>query len=130
MILLSFILFQYIYCFDLVWSDNFDQPVNSQPSPKNWNYETGVQHQNDELEYYTNSLENSFITTDKDAEDGKVLVIRALRKVIQTGNITTNFTSARINTKGLYKFRYGKIECRAKVPKGDGIWPAFWTLGL
>lgn len=116
--------------FNLVWSDEFDQPLGSGPSPSKWAYDLGVQHQNEELEYYTNSRKNSFVIKDKDCEDGKALVIRGLRETIHTGNVTTNYTSARIKTQGIYDFRYGKIECRAKIPKGPGIWPAFWTLGI
>jgi len=115
--------------FSLVWSDEFDQPLGSGPSSSKWTYDLGYLRTNDELEYYTNSRKNSFISSNRESTDGKVLVIRALKEVIHTGNITTNYTSARILTKGIFQFRYGKIECRAKVPKGQGLWPAFWTLG-
>jgi beta-glucanase (GH16 family) len=40
-----------------------------------------------------------------------------------------NYTSARLKTQGLQQWAYGRIEARIKVPYGQGIWPAFWTLG-
>lgn len=39
------------------------------------------------------------------------------------------FTSARIKSQGLFSFTYGKVEARIKIPRGQGIWPAFWMLG-
>lgn len=39
-----------------------------------------------------------------------------------------SFTSARINTKGKIDFRYGRVEVRARIPSGQGIWPAIWML--
>ena len=40
-----------------------------------------------------------------------------------------SYTSARLKTQGKYRFRYGKVEVRAKLPKGGGTWPAIWMLG-
>ena len=40
-----------------------------------------------------------------------------------------NYTSTRMNTKGKWSWTYGRIEARIKIPKGQGIWPAFWMLG-
>lgn len=42
---------------------------------------------------------------------------------------TARFTSASINTRGKAEFRYGRVEVRAKVPQGRGMWPAIWMLG-
>jgi len=52
------------------------------------------------------------------------LVITA-RKESRNGK---NYTSARINTRDRFAFRYGRIEARMKLPKGQGLWPAFWLL--
>jgi len=100
----------------LVWSDEFD---SSEIDLSCWTKETGGSGWgNNELEYYTNRDTNSFI------ENGH-LVIRALKEDYDNNN----YTSARLKTQGKKYFKYGKIEASIKVPYGQGIWPAFWTLG-
>lgn len=110
----------------LVWSDEFNQPVGTQPDPSRWGYDLGVGDPpgwgNNELETYTNSTSNILIVADPAATDGKALAIRAQN----TGGA---YTSARINTSGKFQFQYGRLEARAKVPAGVGFWPAFWALG-
>ena len=102
--------------YKLVWFENFSGTSLDQNS---WTYESGGHGWgNNELQYYTNRQENSFI------EDGK-LIIRA-NKESYSGK---NYTSARLVTKGKKSFKYGKIEARIKLPFGQGIWPAFWMLG-
>jgi beta-glucanase (GH16 family) len=108
----------------LVWSDEFNQSDGSRPDPAKWKFEVGpIGSANGELEYYTNRPENSFV------RDGN-LVIRA-RKENFTGpdNATGSYTSARITTQGLFEQTYGRFEARIKIPRGQGIWPAFWILG-
>ena len=95
----------------LVWSDDFNFIDQSK-----WNYDIGAGGWgNNELEYYTNESKNSFISNGN-------LVIQALKE----GN---SYTSARMNTKNKWSIKYGKFEIRAKLPYGQGIWPAFWMLG-
>lgn len=100
--------------YKLVWSQEFDEP-NIDPSV--WNYEIGYVR-NGERQYYTDSAENAYI---KDS----CLVIEAKK----TGNADRPYTSASLNTYKKKGFLYGKLEMRAKLPFGKGIWPAFWTLG-
>jgi beta-glucanase (GH16 family) len=70
------------------------------------------------LQYYTSSIKNSFIA------DG-YLIIEA-----RSENYGSNkYTSARIISKDKRTFTYGRIDIRAKLPKGKGIWPALWMLG-
>jgi beta-glucanase (GH16 family) len=104
----------------LTWSDEFSGPAGSAPDPAKWTYDTGGGGWgNNELEYYTNSRNNSYI-------DGNGnLVIKALKQRIK-GNA---YTSARLKTQGLFAQAYGRFEARIKVPFGQGIWPAFWLLG-
>lgn len=112
------ILSQSIYsqAWKLVWSDEFD---GTTLNTTNWTKETGGDGWgNNELEYYTNRDVNAFVS------DG-VLTIKALKE--SYGG--KNYTSARLITKGKRFFKYGKIEARLKLPYGQGIWPAFWTLG-
>jgi beta-glucanase (GH16 family) len=110
----------------LVWHDEFNQPVGSGPDTTKWTYDLGVGNPagwgNNELETYTNSRSNSVIVADPDATDGKALAI-----IAQSSN--GSYTSARLNTEATYSFQYGRLEARARVPSGVGLWPAFWTLG-
>jgi beta-glucanase (GH16 family) len=103
---------------NLVWSDEFN---GSSLNASNWICETGTGSGgwgNNELQYYTNRSDNVRV------QDGS-LIIEA-KKESYSG---MNYTSARIKTQGLRQFTYGKVEARIKLPKGQGIWPAFWMLG-
>ncbi len=109
----------------LVWSDEFDGPAKSSPDSSKWSFDTGGGGWgNNELEYYTSRLQNAFING-----KGK-LVIKALRENY-TGpdNVTRNYSSARLITKGKFTQKFGRLEARIKLPFGQGIWPAFWMLG-
>jgi beta-glucanase (GH16 family) len=70
------------------------------------------------MEYYTDRPENARI------ENG-LLVIEARQEQYDR----LSYTSARLNSRGLREFQYGRIEARMKLPYGQGIWPAFWMLG-
>ncbi len=107
------------------WRDEFNQPVGSAPDPAKWVYDLGNSDGwgNAELEFYTATRANSFVAGDPAATDGKVLVIRAER------GADGRYTSARLKTLGKFATRYGRIEARLKLPRGQGIWPAFWMLG-
>jgi beta-glucanase (GH16 family) len=108
----------------LVWSDEFNGPDGSRPDPAKWKFEVGGKGWgNHELEYYTDRPENSLLR-------GGNLVIRA-RKENFTGpdHVMRGYTSARITTQGLFDQAYGRFEARIKIPRGQGLWPAFWLLG-
>lgn len=100
----------------LAWSDEFTANyINS----SNWSYDIGGSGWgNNELEYYTNSNKNAYTT-------GGYLVIEARKETMGTNN----YTSARMISKDKKTFTYGRIDFRAKLPKGQGIWPALWMLG-
>ncbi len=102
----------------LIWQDEFDGPAGSLPDKAKWAFDLGGGGWgNRELETYTDSTANIF-------QDGDGhLVIRA------TKTDTGAYRSARIKTQGLFAFTYGRAEARMKLPKGQGIWPAFWMLG-
>jgi beta-glucanase (GH16 family) len=102
----------------LAWHDEFDGPM-AEPDATRWVRETGGGGWgNDELEFYTARTENARVT-------GGHLVIEARRESF--GN--REYTSARLKTEGLGAWRYGRVEARIRIPRGQGLWPAFWMLG-
>ncbi|MGY6561819.1 MAG: family 16 glycosylhydrolase [Luteibaculaceae bacterium] len=106
----------------LVWNDEFD--VNGPVNSDKWFHQTilpnGFSWFNNEIQHYTNRIENSFVN------DGKLSIVAIREQHLQQG-ILKQFTSARLNSK--FAFTYGKVEVRAKLPTGVGTWPAIWTLG-
>jgi len=103
----------------LVWDEEFNQPDGSPPDPAKWDYDIGGGgHGNSELEYYTSRTNNARIVNGQ-------LVIEADRESYGGAS----YTSARLKTQGKWSWTYGRLEARIKIPRGQGIWPAFWTLG-
>ena len=105
----------------LIWSDEFD--VDGAPSEENWFLETVPPNNgswwNQEDQYYTDRRENSIV------EDGFLKII-ALREDYEN----KKYTSARMTTQNLFDFTYGEVHVRAKLPQGQGTWPAIWMLGV
>lgn len=107
----------------LAWSDEFSDSDGSQPDYQKWEIMTGGNGWgNDEQQFYTGRAKNLFI------ENGN-LEITAYRERYISGAITRDFTSAKIGTNGLFAQKYGRFEARLKLPKGQGLWPAFRLLG-
>jgi beta-glucanase (GH16 family) len=108
----------------LVWSDEFSGADGSAPEASKWSIQTGGNGWgNNELEYYTARSQNVQV-------QGGNLVITAIKENY-TGpdGVSRNYTSARLETKGLFSQPYGRFEASIKIPKGQGMWPAFWMLG-
>ncbi|MFJ8764608.1 lectin [Streptomyces clavifer] len=110
----------------VTFADEFDGPAGSAVDGSKWQTETGDNVSNHERQYYTAGNRNAVL-------DGQGnLVITARRE--NPGNYQCwygrcEYTSARLNTAGRFTTTYGKIEARMKIPRGQGIWPAFWMLG-
>lgn len=117
--------------YKLIWQDEFKN--SGKPNPEKWNYETGF-IRNLEQQIYTDRKKNVRV------KNGK-LQITALREnyrnkrfdpTVKNYRINTpasEYTSGSINTKDKFEFKYGRIEVRAKLPEGNGVWPAIWMLG-
>jgi beta-glucanase (GH16 family) len=116
----------------LVWADEFNQA--GLPNPAKWNYEVGFVR-NQEAQYYTDArLENARVTNG-------CLMIEARKEPFKNpaydagagsddwirSRESAAYTSASLTSKASWK--YGRIEVRAKLPSGRGVWPAIWTLG-
>ena len=104
----------------LVEQDQVLLLFNTLGTPTNtaiWKYEIGY-IRNNELQFYTRRPENVRL------ENGQ-LIVEARREDYQG----SRYTSARLKTQGLKAWKYGRVEARIKIPRGQGIWPAFWMLG-
>jgi beta-glucanase (GH16 family) len=117
---------------DLVWSDEFDEPAGSPPNPDNWTNELGDVTPdgkngwgNDELQYYTDSPDNAAT----DGNGNLVLTLREADGSLDCYYGPCEYTSARLLSWRKAEFAYGRIESRLQVPQGAGVWPAFWSLG-
>lgn len=102
--------------YDLLWSDEFN---GSSLDDSIWDYDP---HEpgwtNNELQEYTTSEDNVFL------RDGS-LVLKAIKS---EKNGKDYYTSGKIKTQNKKDFTYGKIVARAKVPEGQGLWPAIWMM--
>ncbi|WP_089103405.1 glycoside hydrolase family 16 protein [Streptomyces hyaluromycini] len=110
----------------VTFSDTFDGAAGSAVNSSKWTLETGDNVNNHEREYYTSGTNNA-------ALDGQGhLVITAKKENpanYQCWYGTCQYTSARLNTSGKFSAQYGHVEARMKIPRGQGMWPAFWMLG-
>jgi len=101
----------------LVFSDEFNGAAGTKPDPAKWTIDPGT-GQNNELQFYT---DNANVNMDGAGS----LVIEARRE--SAGG--REFTSHRMNTSNKFHVQYGRIEARIRVPKGNGLWPAYWMMG-
>ncbi len=101
---------------ELIWEENFDGNILNETY---WNYELGdgcpniCGWGNNERQHYTKTnhiIEEGFLTISAKKND-------------------TIYSSTRITTQNKFEFTYGRVEARAKLPVGHGIWPAIWMLG-
>jgi len=115
--------------YQLLWAQEFDGPAGTPPdSDATWTYDLGSGSDgwgNQEHEYYTDSnarldgAGNLVITANRLTSDDPIA--QADQRI--------EFYSSRLHTNKKVGFKFGRIEARIKMPKGDGTWPAFWMLG-
>jgi beta-glucanase (GH16 family) len=101
---------------NLVWSDEFN---GTTIDTNHWSFETGNHGGwgNQELEYYTGRPENAYVSN-------------GLLHIVARQKSTNGFyyTSARIKSQGFFARKYGRFEFHARLPSGQGYWPAFWLM--
>ena len=103
---------------NIVWSDEFN---GTSIDASKWTFESGNNNGwgNNELEYYTSSSQNAYVS------NGLLHIV-----AVQQSVHGYSFTSARMKTEGLYNTpTYGRIQWRAALPAGVGMWPALWMMG-
>nr|WP_233518112.1 glycoside hydrolase family 16 protein [Streptomyces corynorhini] len=111
----------------VTFSDDFDGPAGAAVDGSKWQLETGDNGGNNrERQYYTSGNSNA-------ALDGQGNLVITARKEnpnnYQCWYGRCEYTSARLNTAGKFTSTYGHVEARMKLPRGQGMWPAFWMLG-
>jgi beta-glucanase (GH16 family) len=107
----------------LAWSDEFNSR-NPSPDTTKWVMETGGGgFGNDELEYYTARPQNVVV------RHGNLIIGALSEKYTGPDGVTRDYTSARLKTQTKFSQAYGRFEARIKIPRGQGLWPAFWLLG-
>lgn len=116
----------------LVWREEFN--YTGLPDPTKWGYEVG-HIRNNEQQYYTRARkENVWVSKGVLAITGRKESypnesFKKESKDWKTKDSTAAYTSASINTLGNVGWKYGRIEVKAKLPHGGGIWPAIWMMG-
>ncbi|MDR2889302.1 MAG: family 16 glycosylhydrolase, partial [Lachnospiraceae bacterium] len=115
---------------EMIWNDEFSGTTLDRSK---WNFDPGYYLNDDpgtwgwgnaELEYYTESSDNIFV------ENGN-LNLRALsdpKTFPQDPDRVAPYSSGKVVSRGNFSFKYGRIDFRAKLPSGDGLWPALWLL--
>jgi beta-glucanase (GH16 family) len=112
----------------LSWSDEFDGAAGSGVDGTKWVADTGGQGWgNREREYYTPGAENASL------DGAGHLVITARPEPPGSSRQcwygACQYTSARLKSSGRLESTYGRFEARIRIPRGQGLWPAFWLLG-
>ncbi len=103
------------------YQEVFVDDFNSETLDMNsWNFEGSRVNRNNELQTYADSM-----------ADGNVLLEEGCLSIVakEEGRNGKNYTSASITTQGKVAYKYGIFEMRAKLPFGNGLWPAFWLMG-
>ena len=107
----------------LTFQDEFSGPYGTAVDPTKWGFDQGGNGWgNAELQHYTNTRHNAMM-------DGSGRLMIRARAEGKDAPCTCAYTSARLNTRGIFTQAYGRFEARIGIPPGQGLWPAFWLLG-
>ena len=111
---------------NLIWNDEFN---SNQLDSTKWIHDIGTGSQyglygwgNSELQYYQPSNTEVYNGT------AKIIAKLEPNGIVDSWNNTMYYSSSKITTKGIFEFKYGKVEARIKTVDGQGFWPAFWML--
>ena len=111
---------------NLIWNDEFN--TNQLDSTK-WTHDIGTGSQyglygwgNSELQYYQSS------NTEVYSGSAKIIAKEEPNGIVDSWGNTMYYSSSKITTKGIFDFKYGKVEAKIKTVDGQGFWPAFWML--
>ncbi len=106
--------------YQLVFSAEFNE--DNEDLTKVWTFEEGSKIRNNEDQFYSKSKENAF------TKDGCLHIV-ARRNHLGSDGKTHGYTSASMTTEKSFRYCYGRVEVRAKIPTGGGMWPAIWQVG-
>jgi beta-glucanase (GH16 family) len=116
----------------LLWHDEFGSRAGRPPDPHVFSHEIGdgsassiAGWGNSELEYYTDDTANA----STDGRGNLVLTARAADGSLVCYYGPCRYTSARLKTQGKLEVGFGRVEARIRLPRGAGLWPAFWSMG-
>ena len=106
--------------YQLVFQQEFNK--DNEDLTKVWTFEEGEKIRNNEAQFYSKSKENAF------TKDGYLHIV-AFQNHQGSDGMTHNYTSASLTTSKSFVYCYGRVEVRAKIPTGGGMWPAIWQVG-
>ena len=117
---------------ELAWSDEFNEPAGTPPNAVNWGFEIGDIDRNGipgwasaQWQYYTGDPTNAAT----DGDGNLAITLREADGSLQCYYGPCAYTSARLASRNRAEFAYGRIESRIRMPQGQGLWSAFWSLG-
>jgi beta-glucanase (GH16 family) len=116
--------------YQLVWADEFN--TNGKPDTTNWNYENGFVR-NEEFQWYqpeNANCENGLLVIEARKENKPNPRYAAGSNDWRKKRQTIEYSSACILTRGKQQWQYGRFEMRARIDISNGMWPAWWTLGV
>lgn len=116
--------------YKLVWADEFNK--DGPPDPCNWTYERGFVR-NQELQWYQPEnarCENGLLIIEGRRERKPNPRYNPESNDWKTNREFVEYTSTSMTTRRLHSWMYGRFEMRGRIDTRDGLWPAFWTLGV
>jgi len=116
--------------YELVWSDEFEK--NGSPDSAKWSYENGFVR-NEELQWYQPAnakCENGNLIIEARREDKPNPRYESASKDWRKNRAMINYTSSCLITAGKNSWKYGRFEMRGRIDISQGMWPAWWSLGI